>query len=218
MGPARVNAAHRVLRRLLSVAVLDGRLAQNAASGIEGVPPIPDAEEIVVEPDVLRTILEHVLDRWRTPIVFMVWSGCRIGETAGLRLTDIDWDEGTITVSQAYTPVAGKLILGQTKNKSKRTLTLPPGLMAEIQQHLDSYPPRNGLVFEGPQGGPINANNFNKRVWKPALRAAGLSEPFPRPHDLRHTMVSMADRHGVPSSVIQARAGHKTAAMTARYT
>jgi integrase len=62
------------------------------------------------------------------------------------------------------------------------------------------FPPKNGLVFEGTQGGPIHANNFNKRVWKPALRAAGLSEPFPRPHDLRHTMVSMADRHESPAA------------------
>jgi integrase len=209
LGPSRVNAAHRVLRRLLSVAVKDGRLSQNPASGIEGVPEVPGATEIVVEPEQLRTILEHVPARWATPIVFMVWSGCRIGETAGLRLTDIDWDEGTITVAQAYSLVAGKLVRGQTKNKSKRTVVLPPGLMEEMAQHLEMFPSRNGLVFEGPQGGPINANNFNKRVWKPALEAAGLSEPFPRPHDLRHTMVSMADRYG-ESPAVSSRPGQAT--------
>jgi integrase len=72
--------------------------------------------------------------------VFMVWSGCRFGETAGLRETDIDRDEGTITVAQAYSLVAGKLIKGQTKNKSKRTLVLPSGLMDELKLHLEMFP------------------------------------------------------------------------------
>jgi integrase len=46
-----------------------------------------------------------------------------------------------------------------------------------------------GLVFTAPDGGPVRPSLFRRRVWRPAVRAAGL-EPL-RIHDLRHSAVAL---------------------------
>jgi len=44
VGPSRVNAAYRVLRRMLYVAVKDGEILANPAAKLEGVPAVPEAD------------------------------------------------------------------------------------------------------------------------------------------------------------------------------
>jgi integrase len=63
-----------------------------------------------------------------------------------------------------------------------------------------------GLVFESPEGFPVRATLFRRRVWRPAVAAAGL-EPF-RIHDLRHTAVSLLVAEGANPKHVAAMAGH----------
>jgi site-specific recombinase XerD len=62
---------------------------------------------------------------------------------------------------------------------------------------------------------PLDPCNFVRRVFVPALRAAGL-EGFGW-HDLRHTFASRLVMAGVDLRTVQALLGHKTLAMTLRY-
>ena len=62
---------------------------------------------------------------------------------------------------------------------------------------------------------PIDARNYINRVFEPAMEKASI-EGF-RWHDLRHTFASRLVMAGVDLRTVQELLGHKTQAMTLRY-
>ncbi len=74
------------------------------------------------------------------------------------------------------------------------------------------YPGKDEYIFTSPEGGPLHRYNFYRRVWKPALVAAGLEGL--RIHDLRHTAASVAINAGAPVKQVQQMLGHSSATVT----
>jgi integrase len=68
------------------------------------------------------------------------------------------------------------------------------------------------LVFTAPEGGVIMLRNWRRRVFDPAVRAAGLDGLTP--HGLRHTAASLAAAAGANPKAVQRMPGHASAAMT----
>jgi integrase len=66
----------------------------------------------------------------------------------------------------------------------------------------------DGLVFTSSGGRPLRRSNFRRRVWHPALRAAGL--PAIHFHDLRHTGNQFAADEGANLRELMDRMGHST--------
>jgi len=71
---------------------------------------------------------------------------------------------------------------------------------------------REGFVFTSPDGGHIDPDDFRRRIWTPAVAAAGLARL--RIHDLRHTTASLAIVAGADGKVLQTMLGHGPAVMT----
>jgi len=67
-------------------------------------------------------------------------------------------------------------------------------------------------VFTSPTGGPLRYSNFRKRVWYPAVEAAGL--PSIGFHDLRRTNATVLVAQGVDVKTAQIRLGHADPALT----
>jgi integrase len=62
-------------------------------------------------------------------------------------------------------------------------------------------------LFPPPEGGPIRRTNWMRRVWKPALQAAGL-DPDLGTHTLRRSQVALLIAQGEHRKVIADRLGH----------
>jgi len=73
-------------------------------------------------------------------------------------------------------------------------------------------------VFTSAGGGPLRRSNFCRRIWRPALRAAGL--PLIHFHDLRHTGNQLAADAGANLRELMDRMGQgfRTGAPTATRT
>jgi Phage integrase family len=69
-------------------------------------------------------------------------------------------------------------------------------------------PGDDGLVFTSSEGKPLRRSTFCRRVWHPALRAAGL--PAIHFHDLRHTGNQFAADEGANLRELMDRMGHST--------
>jgi integrase len=70
------------------------------------------------------------------------------------------------------------------------------------------------IVFANIRGGYLRGSNFDRNVWYPIRKAAGIPDTFVF-HDLRHTMASLLLAAGVDLKVIQKRLGHRDFATTA---
>ena len=65
-------------------------------------------------------------------------------------------------------------------------------------------------VSPAPEGGPLRASAFRRRVWRPATEAAGVA-PL-RPHDMRHTAVTFSIADGADAKEVATWAGHSSVA------
>lgn len=127
-------------------------------------------------------------------------TGLRRGELFALNWNDVDFNTPIIT-----TP----------RTKSGETRWVPMnGLVTETLRNLPTRM-RSEYVFTSKAGTPLKPQNFINRGFGPALRRAAI-EDF-RWHDLRHTFASRLVMGGVDLRTVQELLGHKTIAMTVRY-
>jgi len=130
-----------------------------------------------------------------TLVVLALSTGARKGELVGLRWADVDLDRGTLTFND-------------TKNGDRRSVPL----VGHALDLLRALPRGAGLVFLGPQAG--HRTNF-QHGWDAAVKRAGLKDVVF--HTLRHSAASYLAMSGVSLIEIGHLLGHKTAAMTFRY-
>ncbi len=81
-------------------------------------------------------------------------------------------------------------------------------VVPDIKAHLAQWVGADAaaLVYPSSDGSGLRRSNFNRRVWHPASRAAGLSGL--RFHDLRHTGNTLAASTGASTKELMSRMGH----------
>ena len=134
---------------------------------------------------------------------------------AGLRRRRVDLLRRRLDVVEVLGEVGGQVYTGPPKTRAgRRSVSLPRSIAAELAEHMSIYTPAgaDALVFGGAHGGPLRRNAFRRRVWQPAVAAAGL-DPL-RVHDLRHTAVALWIESAANLAEIARRAGHTSPAFT----
>lgn len=150
----------------------------------------------------------------------------RLSELLSLTWDQVDFAAGILTVLNLRDDDEddGELNEAKTEN-SKRTIPIFPEVYRALkdqrarqaEEKLAAGPLHEdqGLVFPNQVGRPLNASNFRKRHYKPALERAGL----PREthfHALRHTFATSLLRKGVDVKKVSAWLGHADAGFTYR--
>ena len=72
---------------------------------------------------------------------------------------------------------------------------------------------RDGTVFADGNGSYLRHSNFRRRIWLPAVAAAGLPEDL-RIHDMRHTCAALLIAGGAHPKAIQIHLGHSSIQVT----
>ncbi len=177
--------AHAVMgafRQVLAAGVRWGRLGRNPAVSA-GDNPAPPARPVRAFTLNELEALEAELAPAYAPLVpLAAATGLRPAEWAALERADVERARRLLTVRGTKT--AG----------SARQVPLSTRALAA----LDRLPPRleTRLLFPAPGGGPLNLDNFRRRVWAPAVEASGVKRPA-RLYDLRATFASNALAAGV---------------------
>jgi integrase len=223
LKPSSVRYIHAVLHRALSKA-LDLRLiARNPAASAD--PPKVRHEEITpLDAEQTRTFLDAARgQKYEALYVLSLTCGLRIGESLGLKWSDIDLDSGTLRVNRQLQRVreGGGLVFSEPKNASRRTMDLPQRTVQALRTHRKrqleeklkarSYEDPD-LVFATGKGTPLDAQNIINRHFKPLLKRTGL--PNIRWHDLRHTCATLLLGRGVHPKLVQHLLGHASITMT----
>ena len=214
LAPATVRTNYAVLKAVMNAAVEADLVVKSPCRGVR-LPSGKRRERATLTPEDLERLAAGMRQEYR-PIVYVAGVlGLRWSEVAGLRVRHLDFLRRTLTVTDTVAEVSGRLLPATTKSPaSRRTLAVPPFLMAMLAEHLASKgrPDPDDLVFAAPAGGLLRAANFRVRVWAPAVEAAGIGDlTF---HGLRHAAASFMVGAGEHPRVIQHRLGHSTARLS----
>lgn len=206
LSPARVRQALQVLRASLNVAVEDGLIARNPAATVKA-PRVEKRRQRFLTAFELERLAGEA-GEYGAVIRLLGWGGPRWGELVALRVGSVEGRR--LRIEESATEVGGRLVFGPTKTHENRVIILPTFVARALPvQGRDS----DELLFTAPSGGPLRHSNFVRRVWEPAVRAAGLPEDLVI-HDLRDTAASLAISAGASIKAVQRMLGHASAAMT----
>ena len=217
VGQATRAKAYRLLARILGAAVDARYLAVNPCS-IRGAASDGTSEMRIATVEQVAAIAKQLPPRYRALVVVAAFGGLRWGELAGLRRKRVDLERGTVTVAEQLVEVNGAFSVGPPKSAAgRRTVVLPDAVVTTLAHHLIHYTAQSpdALVFLSSQGKPLRRSNFNRRVWQPATRAAGVEGL--RVHDLRHTAGTLATAAGGSLREVMHRLGHSTTVAAVRY-
>ncbi|MEV6520061.1 tyrosine-type recombinase/integrase [Micromonospora chalcea] len=148
--------------------------------------------------------------------------GLRRGEACGLRDTDVDLDNGHLTVAQQITTVGYKPVTKNVKSDAgDRMVPLGPKTIAALreyetrragwQQVSGTQWPHSGLYFVRPDGKAWHPQTISDR-FDHLVANSGL--PPVRLHDLRHCAATYLRHGGADLKEIQETLGHSNIAIT----
>jgi integrase len=210
--------AWSILTASLNQAVKRDYVRKNVAADVDP-PAVRHAERPVLTAAQARDLLGELkaAHDWLLPVyVLALHNGLREGEILGLRWSDVDFEEGMITVTGTLDRTDRVRVAPKTA-KSRRTLKITTevvGILQEqqLRQNLEETQGSDGFVFTSDQGTPIcdstvrrHFRNISHRLGLPALHF----------HDLRHTYAVLAREAGVPLEEISWNLGHASIRITA---
>jgi len=144
-------------------------------------------------------------------VEFLLATGCRIGEAAGLRWGHLNEDCSAVWIGESW---------GRGKRKSTKTnKSRMFALTSRVQGFLSNRKPVSAssemFVFQSPKGHPIDDHNFRNRAWKPILERVGVAYRMPR--NSRHTFVSHAIDQGLTLAEVSEITGHSPRTLMLNY-
>jgi integrase len=148
---------------------------------------------------------------------FLVGTGARYGEAAGLlvRNVHLDTERPYVDIRLALKWRGKKWKLGRPKTRSSIRRILLSTRLVEILRPLVADRGADDPVFTMIEGGPMHHGNFYKRYFKKAVETAGKAVPGGfRIHDLRHTHAAWLLSAGVSIYLVARRLGHSSTSTT----
>lgn len=220
---------HSINRRVLQYGVSLQLLPFNPARDII-LPKQPKRENTAIKfiaSDDLKALLLHMeklaFKKYSYYLDYVLYSvllatGCRFGEVVALEWSDIDLENGTISISKNYNRFL-KLI-GTPKSKAGvRTISIDKKTVNMLrlyknrqrQLYLQSGARASSVVFATPTR---EYQNLATRQEALDRRCAEISIPRFTFHAFRHTHASLLLNAGISYKELQYRLGHATLAMT----
>jgi len=198
--PATSNRELAFLKRVFNVAIADGQTERNPVRLVKLRKENNARVRLLTEEEEVALCKAIGDVEWPMVLVAM-HTGLRQAEQFQLRWENVDFTTGIITVPRSKHGETRRVPMNDTVRE----------IFCTRQSRLKSE-----YVFpSGTDTTPIDACNYMRRIFVPALKAAGV-ENF-HWHDLRHTFASRLIMAGVDLRTVQELMGHKTITMTLRY-
>ena len=165
------------------------------------MPKCDKKEKRIFSADEIKKLWEHSDNPNVQIILFMIYTGVRVGELLALKKQDIHLDDGYI--------IGGE----KTEAGRNRVIPLPPNI-PELKKYLSSWIDKSSKdkIF------CISYQKFCDGFYK-GLAEAGIvsdkTENHPTPHSTRHTFASISAAAGMQPENLQKIIGHASYSTTA---
>jgi integrase len=222
LHPQSVRHIHRVAHAMFADA--SELMPTNPCANLKKkLPRVPSVEQCVLDESRAKKLIEKAIGTRLHPlIVLALFTGARVGELLALTWDYADPDAGRVAFAFGITE-SGQLV-EQKRDRSRRTLSLPPVAAAILKTHKARqaaiklakgalYDDR-GFVFADDLGNPWKVKSLST-LFRAIVKSAGLT-PDVHLHTLRHTYASLSLQAGVPVTTVSANLGHSNVATTLR--
>lgn len=234
---ATIAKTYNTINNCLKMAVIKGDIKSNPLLLVS----IPSEEKVLTkekdiefftEQDVKRLLLEaektdsngKQKNLYAYEIIFLIYTGLRIGEACALCWKNIDLKSKTISVSASASIIrvadenkkTKEIISTPKTNKGKRTVFLTKqaiNAIMKIREKNSKYLNDNDRVFVTTVGTPLNRRNLRRSLnslqknAKTSIQNSGL-------HVLRHTFATLAIEKNVDLKTISQMLGHAKVSTT----
>jgi integrase len=216
LSPKSVKEQLSLIKNALKYACIWRILKENPAQYVQP-PKVPKPQTRAFTAEEARNFLlcaEN--DRFYLMFLLAIFTGLRQGELRGLRWSDIDMDNCTISVKQTVRKSGAKSIYKEPKTPgSYAMVTFDSAFVDPLKEHhklqmkeRSDYGPRyenNNLVFCSYNGRPVDLKRLDVH-FKNIIKDAQVPEI--RFHDLRHSCATILLENGVDIKLIQQRLRH----------
>lgn len=223
LSPGSVQYARAVLRKALSDAVVDRVIEVNPVTGSKAPRRPGKPKHVTWTAEQLPVFLGAVeASRWAVAWRLALATGARRGELCSLRWRDVDLDAGTVSVERSVTQLGTEVIMSDTKNHERRTVSIDAGTVAALRAWRKAqaaerlawgpgYVDVEGRVLTWENGTPVLPDYLTKQFVK---AQAGTGLPRMTLHGTRHSHATILLRAGVPVHIVSKRLGHKDPSVT----
>ncbi len=175
-------------------------------------PEIYSREEIAKILDAFANHPSKPMRSYWTLAVFLLSTGCRLGEAFALRWENVADDGRRVWIGEAIERGGA---VKETKTREARWVELNRSCRAALVSMRQSKNPAPAdLVFTGARGGVLSDRNW-RRIWANVLKLAGV--PYRRPYLARHTVASHALDANYPITEVAEQIGNLPSTLLARY-
>lgn len=215
-GESTAAKAYRLLSEIMASAISDEMIVRNPCRVKRGGKEPKGRGEIITVAEIEALCLampEHM----RAAVLLGAWCQLRRAELLGLRRHAVNLLDGSVGVESTRTWVGGPVEKDPKSEAGARRLTIPPHVIPPLREHLERHvgPEPDAYVFVGARDGrPLSPSVLYKH-WDRARRSIG--RPKLRPHDLRHTGLTLTAAMGATLAELMYRAGHSSPAAALAY-
>lgn len=226
-----IRYIHTILKQALQQAVKNQYVNRNVAT-LTAVPPKKKKDVRVLTLEEQKIFLAH-LENIRLCAAFQLAlaSGIRLGELLALQWNNIDFENGTIRITQSLRRIKTfdessltktSIIFQEPKTESgKRYIPIPPSILLSLKDYKkkqneeklllgESYS-NNNLVFCTEFGKPLEPRNFTRLFYSITKKSNLEGVNF---HALRHTYATRLLEANEHPKVVQELLGHTSITMT----
>lgn len=223
LNPQTVRHHHMALHCALEIAVKWGLIARNPADAV--TPPHAKRKEIhtMSETDISKFLEAAKETPYYELFYLALFTGMRRSELLALRWSDVDLEQGQLSVNRSLHYLRDKSLVFRLPKTSKgrRLIALTPSTVKVFRDFKDSQTVQRllsenilleeDLVFSNIDNKPLLPDTIS-HAWTKLVKRSGLKDV--RLHDARHTHASLMLKQGIHPKIVQERLGHASIQIT----
>lgn len=234
LGPTYQAVLFETLSSILNSAIDDKRIPRNPCKVKSIKRPQRASRKVVPWAESRARSLQLALPpRFQVATALGVGCGMRQGEILAFSPDDIDRENMMINVGRQVRVINRTLVFSLPKRNKERQVPVSSGVLEQLDDHLEMFEAvpvslpwdqPNGqlvtvnLLVTKEDGKPYSGDLFNKVVWTPAFKRAGLTYTNRQDgmHAMRHLYASILLARGVSVKELADFLGHEDPGFTLR--
>ena len=221
LAPASINHILQAMRTILGQATSEGLISENPASFVKPVKLVQAQRGILTLEEVSKLLASPSIWRNQTHFVLNLMAACtgaRMGELRALQVQNVFPDH--IEIRHSWEDHSG---IKDPKWGSARSIPIASTIFARLTELIASAD-SDAFVFRGSdrQNMPLGKHSIEDGLYE-AMRTIGIGDRERRDrrlsfHGWRHWLNTALRSRGLPDSKLRLITGHRSEAMSDRYT